>query len=159
MIRLGQVRLKVRHLERSIQFYTNLLGLRATKRSHKDFAFLAFGAQRPLLALQGFRPEAGAAASEPVFVRVHLAFEASDREAFDGVRRRLEEAGVPTHAVSHRGKTSLHFDDPDGNGLELYLDRQKAFGPGWISWGATRPDRSVPAVHASARNVRRRSSG
>lgn len=125
MIRLGQVRLKVRHLERSIQFYTGLLGLRATKRSHKDFAFLAFGAEHPLLALQGFSSKA-TAASEPACVRVHLAFEASDRETFDGVRRRLEEAGVPAHAVNHRGKSSLYFDDPDGNGLELYLERQQA---------------------------------
>lgn len=136
--RIGHVHLKVRDLERSVAFYRRILGLEVTERVGPGFAFLSSGESHHELALQ----EVGEGAESPPPRSVglyHTAWEVADREAFADARDVLAEAGVAAEAVDHGISWALYFRDPDGQGVEIYLDRRGAPG-GTERWrGQTRP--------------------
>lgn len=137
-IRIGHVHLKVRDLERSVAFYRTILGLEVTERAGSGFAFLSGGDAHHELALQ----EVSQGAESPPRGSVglyHTAWEVADREAFADALDVLAEAGVAARAVDHGISWALYFRDPDGQGVEIYLDRRDAPG-GSERWrGKTRP--------------------
>jgi catechol 2,3-dioxygenase len=47
---------------------------------------------------------------------------ATTRRAFAQAYQALTKAGVAVGAVDHRISWALYFNDPDGNGLEIYWD-------------------------------------
>jgi catechol 2,3-dioxygenase len=58
----------------------------------------------------------------------HVAFKIGD--SLDDLREakaKLETAGVPVRPVDHEVTKSLYFADPDGNGIELYIDASDAW--------------------------------
>ncbi len=123
-VRIAHAHLKVRDLERSLQFYRRFLGFEVTERAG-PIVFLSGGAMHHELALQ----EVGARAPSPPASGVglyHVAFEAPDREAFADAFHALVEARIPLAAVDHGISWALYFSDPDGNGLEIYLDMRGA---------------------------------
>lgn len=116
---LGHVHLKVRDVERAIEFYTEILGLDVTERVGQ-FAFLTFGENHHDVALQGLGPDApGPSQGIGLY---HAAFEVEDSAALVATYRRLRERGVAVSPVDHGISKALYFSDPDGNGLEVYLD-------------------------------------
>ncbi|WP_276300218.1 VOC family protein [Halorussus lipolyticus] len=145
---LGHVHLKVRDVDRAVEFYRDVLGLDVTERVG-NYVFLTFGSEarsasdeasgegRPAssdhhhdLALQGVggdAPEPG-----PGVGLYHAAFEVESPEDLRATYRRLRERGVEVSAVDHHISKALYFDDPDGNGLEVYLDtREENDRPEW----------------------------
>ncbi len=42
-------------------------------------------------------------------------------------RAKLEAAGVKTNPIDHEVTKSLYFEDPDGNGIEVYIDASDAW--------------------------------
>ena len=52
----------------------------------------------------------------------HAAIEVDDEAALSDVHDRLRERGVAVSAVDHGISLALYVKDPDGNGLEAYLD-------------------------------------
>lgn len=136
--RIGHVHLKVRDLERSVEFYRAVLGLEVTERPGHGFAFLSGGDAHHELALQEVGEGAGSPPRRSVGL-YHTAWEVADREAFADARDALAEAGVAAEAVDHGISWALYFRDPDGQGVEIYLDRRDAPG-GTERWrGQTRP--------------------
>ncbi|TQQ83617.1 biphenyl-2,3-diol 1,2-dioxygenase [Halonotius terrestris] len=125
---LGHVHLVVSDLDRALSFYTDLLGLSVTEQQ-ANYAFLSFGEHHHDLALQA-RP---GASSPPPNSRglYHVAFEldspAELRECYEWLHGR--EIGV--QPVDHGISKSLYFDDPDGNGIELYIDTRDDDGERW----------------------------
>ena len=65
---------------------------------------------------RGVRPAVPAQAVRAV------AFEVPDKRSFALAYRALFEAGIPVVAVDHYISWAMYFDDPDGNGLEIYWD-------------------------------------
>mgnify|MGYP006288329909 CR=1 FL=1 len=136
--RIGHVHLKVRDLERSVNFYRRVLGLEVTERAGRGFAFLSGGHAHHELALQEVGEGAGSAPRRSVGL-YHTAWEVPDREAFAAAREALAEAGVSARAVDHGISWALYFRDPDDQGVEIYLDRRDA-PDGTERWrGRTRP--------------------
>ncbi|MFN9971437.1 MAG: VOC family protein [Phycisphaerae bacterium] len=125
-IRLGHVHLKVRRLERAIDFYRDTLGLRLVERVGDDYAFLSFGEAHHDVALQALGDRATLPAPGAVGL-YHVAFEARHaRELlsrWDTLRPRARVV-----AVDHGISWALYTTDPDGNGVEIYLDRRAAGG-------------------------------
>jgi len=120
---LGHAVLKVRNMERAEAFYHGVLGIPIAARhptapmtfftlgNHHDFALLAVGDDAP-----------EAPANAPGLF--HVAFKIGDTQ--DDLRaaiRDLERAGVPVDgAADHTVSQALYIHDPDGNGIELYID-------------------------------------
>ncbi|GAC1350279.1 MAG: VOC family protein [Ktedonobacteraceae bacterium] len=118
---IGHAHLKVRNLERSIDFYTRFLNLHETERVDNAYAFLTAGTFHHDIALQRVEPDAP---QPPLHATglYHVAFEVPDRRSFAEAYRTLTEAGVPVATVDHFISWAMYFDDPDGNGLEIYCD-------------------------------------
>lgn len=120
---LGHVHLKVRDLDRSLDFYRDVLDLDLTERVG-GFAFLSYGDRHHDVALQ----ELGVDAPGPGrgIGLYHAAFEVPSTDALRATHDRLRERGIDVTPVDHRISKALYFDDPDGNGLEVYLDTREA---------------------------------
>lgn len=136
-IELGHVHLYVRSLTRSMTFYSRIFGLEATERVDQAMAFLTSSAKHHTIALQALGESAGPPAPGRVGL-YHVAFEVPDVAALEAALGRLDQEGVGWQAVDHGISWAVYFSDPDGNGLELYVDRRSSEG-GRARWeGATR---------------------
>lgn len=125
--KLGHAHLKVRDLQRSIDFYGRFFDLKVVEQVGEHYAFLSGGAVHHEIALQQVGP--GAPAPPPHGVGLyHVAFEVPDRRAFAVAYRSLTGAGLPVATVDHRISWAMYFDDPDGNGLEIYWDTRQEPG-------------------------------
>jgi catechol 2,3-dioxygenase len=116
---VGHVHLKVRDVDRAIEFYTETLGLEVTER-HGRYAFCSWGEHHHDVALQGLGENAPGPG--PGVGMYHAAFEVASGEALRNVFERLQDRDVRVSPVDHGISKALYFDDPDGNGLEVYLD-------------------------------------
>lgn len=131
-MKLGHVHLKVRSLEAAEEFYTELLGLKVVERVGEDFLFLNFGASHHDLALQSIGKNAAAAPAGAVGL-FHVAFEADDAQSLLLVIDKLAKAGAKPAMVDYGISWAVYTSDPDGNGVEIFLDRRKA-GEGATQW-------------------------
>lgn len=121
-LRVGHVVLKVRELERSLEFYRDVLGftvssemsnvmifLTATGESHHDLGLLRVGdsAPSPLPNAVGL---------------YHVAIQLADWDAVKHARDVLNERGLLRGTADHGVSRSLYTADPDGNEIELFCD-------------------------------------
>lgn len=126
-IKIGHAHLKVRDLDRSIEFYSRFLGFHLVERIGNQYAFLTGGDLHHEIALQNVGPYAPVPAPHGTGL-YHVAFEVPDRGAFAQAYRTISEGGVEVHTVDHLISWAMYFADPDGNGLEIYWDTRQEPG-------------------------------
>jgi catechol 2,3-dioxygenase len=121
---LGHVVLRVRDCARAEAFYGGLLGLPVCARLDRDdvkMTFFTLGDHHNLAVMQVSGE--GSSASETAVGLHHVAFKIGDDiEQLREARATLEAAGVRSRPIDHEVTKSLYFQDPDGNGVELYVD-------------------------------------
>jgi catechol 2,3-dioxygenase len=122
--RLGPVRLQVADLSRSLDFYRNVLGLRAIERADGRALLAAEGQDTPLVELRE-RRSARPAARRGALGLYHFAILLPDRAALGRLVRHLSETGVQAGAADHLVSESLYLQDPDNLGIEVYADRPR----------------------------------
>ncbi|MFE2943024.1 VOC family protein [Streptomyces sp. NPDC059255] len=126
--RLNHAVLYVRNVERSVTFYTTLLGFRTVFRLHADgdrvpeVAFLqAEGSSNDhdlgLLQIDG--PADGPEARGRTAGLTHLAWEVETLAELKQVRTRLIEAGALVNETDHGTTKALYAHDPDGLEFEV----------------------------------------
>jgi catechol 2,3-dioxygenase len=127
--RVGHVVLKVRDLERSAAFYRDVIGLEEVARYQpaKMAFFSATGENHHDLAIL----EVGRDAMQPARTSVglyHVALKIGDRlDDLRAAKTHLEAHGVQILGTrDHRVSQSIYLNDPDGNGLELFVDGDPA---------------------------------
>ena len=125
---LGHVHLKVTDLDRAVDLYTELLDLAVTER-YANFAFLSFGDHHHDLALQAHK---GASSPPPGSTGLyHVAFELDSLGTLGDAYEWLTDREITVSPVDHGISKALYFDDPDGNGVELYVDTREASDERW----------------------------
>ena len=119
---VGHVNLRVADLERSLAFYRDVIGLTVTQRDAES-AFLAAGDYHHHVALNVWGGPAKEAPPNTAGLH-HFALRFTDRRALAEVVVGIVRAGHPlTGATDHGVNLAVYLRDPDGNGLELMVDR------------------------------------
>ena len=121
---LGHVVLRVTDRARAEGFYSGVLGLPVCARYDQDgvrMAFFTLGNHHDFAVMEVSGE--GSSRSESAVGLHHVAFKIGDSlEELREARAKLEAAGVNTNPIDHEVTKSLYFEDPDGNGVELYVD-------------------------------------
>jgi catechol 2,3-dioxygenase len=122
--RLGALRLQVSDLERSLDYYQQLLGLRVIARDRMSASLGAHGGARPLVHLHT-SPGTRAAPRGGRLGLYHFALLLPDRGSLGRFLRHLGETGAHVTSADHAVSEALYLWDPDGHGIEVYADRPR----------------------------------
>jgi catechol 2,3-dioxygenase len=134
---IGHVHLKVANLERSIEFYCNLLGFEITTMYGNQAAFISAGGYHHHIGLNTWHSKDAPPASINGVGLYHTAIVYPTRKDLAIIYERLVKAHYPlTGASDHGVSEAIYLNDPDKNGVELYWDRPKE------SW-TYKPDGSI----------------
>jgi len=119
---LGHAVLKVRDIGRAEEFYNGVLGLPIAARLGTSMTFFTLGNPHDLAVVAVGADAPDAPDNAPGLF--HVAFKVGDSlDELRAVKSELEDKGVVVdHASDHTVSQSLYLRDPDGNGLELYVD-------------------------------------
>ena len=124
---VGPVHLTVADLDRSEQFYRDVLGFKPLDR-HDDLLALTADGVTPLVVLHG-RPGARPRPRRSTGL-YHFAILVPSRFDLARLLRRLAEQRYPLQGASdHLVSEALYLADPDDNGIEIYRDRPRAEWP------------------------------
>lgn len=151
-VRLTDLTLRVADLARARAFYEDVLGFAPLDAMPGTAALAPPGAPDALLRLVA-APDAAPRprGSAGLF---HVALLYPDRPSLARILRRLLDLDVPIGSADHGVSEALYLSDPEGNGLELYVDRPPD------AWPPRMPDGQVamytetldvPALLAEAR--------
>jgi len=118
---LSHIALRVRDVDRAVDFYTNVVGLKLKTRRGKDAAFLGIREDASHeLALFSL----GESAPGPEQDRVgmyHAAWEMPAFEDLEAFHKRLLASSASITGYNDRGHNVM-FLDPDGNELEAFWE-------------------------------------
>ncbi len=166
---VGPVHLLVADLQRSLQFYNEIIGFKILQRDN-GYACLSADGKNPLLALTAsprVQPR-----SPHAFGLYHFAVLVPSRIALARSLHRLLEMIYPLQGASdHLVSEAIYLADPDGNGIEIYADRPREewlwykrqvqmethpldldfllaeLGHGKITWHGLEPETRIGHVH------------
>ncbi len=122
---IGHINLYVTDQERSRWFYGDVLGFKVAEQDPEHGGvFMTLG--------QNFHTLDFAQHPNPASVQkpqrgqvglIHIAFEVPTYEALREAYVSLLDNGIAVdHATNHANQRSIYFNDPDGNGLEIYYE-------------------------------------
>ena len=120
VIHNGPVTLNVSDLEQSINFYQQVIGLLVVNRSDSQ-AVLGSADKNALIELR----QPGQLHSKPRRTTglCHFALLIPEREHLAAFVRHIAALNIPAGSADHLVSEALYLNDPDGNGIEVYRDR------------------------------------
>lgn len=122
---LGHATLAVRDLGRMVDFYTGVLGFHVSNRGEPapGMGEMAFLSQDPSAHHQIVLVQTQEPAPRAFVLADHLAFRTTSLQDLRVIGARLADAQVASVIpISHGNAWSLYFTDPEGNGLECFVD-------------------------------------
>ena len=128
--RIGHVHLKVSDLQKSLDFYSGLLGFDKMMLYGDQAAFISAGGYHHHIGLNTWQSKGAPPAPEYAPGLYHTAILYPERKDLAAILQRLIDAKYPiTGASDHGVSEAIYLDDPDGNGVELYWDKPKEQWP------------------------------
>lgn len=123
---IGHVHLTVSDLERALLFYRDLLGFEVVARYGASAVFLSAGGYHHHIALNTWN---GGEATPPPSGHTglyHFAILYPSKVELAKALRSLAKADYPLEGSADHGVSlAVYLRDPDGNGVELYVDRPR----------------------------------
>ena len=124
--RIGHVHLKVADLERSLEFYRDLLGFEVQQYYGDSAVFVSAGGYHHHIGLNTWHSKNAGPAPIRSAGLYHTAILYPERKDLAVILKRLVDAKYPlTGASDHGVSEAIYLDDPDKNGVELYWDKPK----------------------------------
>ncbi|AGT30605.1 hypothetical protein M493_01215 [Geobacillus genomosp. 3] len=118
---VSQVSIKVENIERSIDFYEQVIGFKVWKKTDRQALFTADG-QTVLLSVE--QPENVIPKQGRTTGLYHFAILLPTRADLGRVFAHLLRIGYPLQGgADHWVSEAIYLADPDGNGIELYADK------------------------------------
>ncbi|MBB5174298.1 VOC family protein [Texcoconibacillus texcoconensis] len=117
---VDHVKLNVQDLQRSLKFYQEVIGFQVLKQSGSSAQLTADG-KTSILSLDqpdGLTPKVGRTAG-----LYHFAILLPTRDHLAQFVQHIAKVGIPVGSSDHLVSEALYFSDPDGNGIEVYSDR------------------------------------
>ena len=129
--RIGHCALRVTDVERSKNFYTQVLGFQVMEEDpdHGGVFMSLPGDGHTIDIIPVGEPKSAPSAAENRgrVGLVHIAFKVSSYEALRDAYQALQSHRVEVQRLmDHVSQRSIYFDDPDGNGLEIYYEYPNA---------------------------------
>lgn len=127
---IGHVHLKVSNIQRSLEFYCDLLGFELITTYGEDAAFISAGGYHHHIGLNTWMSKDGNPPPRDSTGLFHVAILLPTRKDLATLLNRLREAKYPISGASDHGVSeAIYLNDPDQNGIELYWDKPKEVWP------------------------------
>ncbi len=120
--KLGHLVYEVTDVERTVRFWTEVMGFTETDRNEHGMVFFRCGADHHAIGLKPAKAARRAKPEEAMRVE-HLAFEVDNTDVLLAAKEYLMANDIPIIFEGRKGagcNYSLHFHDPDGFEFELY---------------------------------------
>jgi catechol 2,3-dioxygenase len=119
---MGAVTLKVADVEKMLRFYTQGVGLKVLSSSPNGYAL---GESVPVLFLEHAPELRQAGEHEAGLFHTAFLFTSESALAYAVAAVASNYPGSFTGSADHLVSKAFYFDDPEGNGVELYFDRPR----------------------------------
>jgi len=132
--KVSHVGLNVSDVEKSIRFYTEILGFTLSDRNQQGMAFLRNQTDHHTIALAQGPKDGTGAPSDRYLTFHHMALEVDNVDELFKAREFLKENGIEIEFEGRRGPGSnvgIEFRDPDGYSVELTCQMEQ------IGWNAS----------------------
>lgn len=121
---IGHVHLKVSDLDRAVQFYREVLGFEVMSKWGTSAAFLSAGGYHHHIGLNTWESLGGSPPPPRSTGLYHFAILYPSRKELARALQRLLDHQWPLEgAADHIVSEAIYLRDPDGNGIEIYVDR------------------------------------
>ena len=118
---VGHVNIKVQDLNRSLTFYQEVLGFQILEQTDKG-AKLTTDGKTSVLSIE--QPENVVPKQGKTTGLYHFALLLPNRSDLADIVHHFMEIGFQYGSSDHLVSEALYLDDPDGNGIEIYIDRK-----------------------------------
>lgn len=118
---VNHVHLHVQDLERSLRYYQDVIGLKVLTQTGHTAALTADG-KSALVTLE--QPADVVAKPQRTTGLYHFALLLPSREDLAQIVLHFAALGIPLGSADHLVSEALYLNDPDGNGIEIYRDRE-----------------------------------
>jgi len=117
---VSHIQLKVSDLARSIEYYKNVIGFKVLEQTNNTAYLTADGKTSIVSLLQ---------IENPIPLRrdqtglYHMALLIPSKKDFGNMLKHLIDLDIGFGAGDHHVSEAIYMQDPDGNGIEIYIDR------------------------------------
>ncbi|MBK3496246.1 VOC family protein [Viridibacillus sp. YIM B01967] len=117
---IKHVQIKVADLQRSVAYYTSVIGFQVLKQNENEVILTTDGKSSILSLIQ---LENVAVEEVKTTGLYHFALLLPERSDLAAIVKHFQEVGAYFGASDHDVSEALYLQDPDNNGIEIYIDR------------------------------------
>jgi catechol 2,3-dioxygenase len=140
---VSQVTIKVESLQRSLNFYQEVIGFNVLDESPNK-AYLTADGEKTLLTIE--QPENVTPKQPRTTGLYHFAILLPERADLGRILNHFAQLNIPLGSSDHLVSEALYLNDPDGNGIEVYWDKPSSE---W-TWKGGQVEMAVDPIDAKA---------